>query len=109
MIPTEVDALGVPAEVNILGVTYRVDEVEIVDRENYYCVGKCDPRAATITVCRDLNESIKQQTIIHETIHAILESLSLHDESANEVLVQGLAAGIYNAWGDKIFGTGGSK
>lgn len=116
MIPAEASTFGIddaikemssrsaiPAEVKIFGVDYTVDEVEIVDRENYACVGWCDPRKATITVCRDLNDKIKQQTLIHEVIHAILESLSLHEESANEVLVQGLAAGINEAFGKRIF------
>jgi len=58
-------------------------------------MGISDSRLATIKIDKDVNLDMKEETLYHEVIHAILDSSGLHEESKNEQLVQTLAQGIY--------------
>lgn len=57
-----------------------MDYVEIDDNKNY--IGKCTYTNSTIEIVKGLSKTRREQTLIHELLHAMLNEagISNHDE-----------------------------
>ncbi len=86
-----------PKEVTVLGITYRVEEVEYISKEAFR-IGEINYTEQVIKIDRSLSEQKKGQVFMHELIHAVLDELGMSDWSANEHAVQNLAAVLYHVF-----------
>jgi len=86
--------------VNILGLTYTVERVPYILRDEYR-IGQLDPEKQEIKILDSLSEELAAQTLLHEVIHGILKQLKFFDEDNDEKLVQGLALGMYDCLKDE--------
>lgn len=80
--------------VNILGVDYKINEVE--------CVNKNEPRkgevnylTCEIKIDRAMPEKLKEQTLMHEILHATFEAIGLFDLAQDEEKVQSIATALH--------------
>lgn len=75
-------------------VEWTVEETEnkILNKDD---LGACSLYDAKIEIQKAANFQIKEETLYHELMHAILSSSGFYEESSNEQLVQTLAQGIY--------------
>lgn len=80
--------------INILGLEYKIEEVEQVDK-NQRLFGEIDYVNQIIKVEKDLTTDKKIEVLIHEIIHGIFEALSFEEENKNEHLTQALACSLY--------------
>jgi hypothetical protein len=85
--------------VNILGLTYTVELVPYILRDEYR-IGQLDPERQEIKILDSLSGELAAQTLLHEIIHGILKQLKRFDEDNDERLVQGLALGMYDCLKD---------
>lgn len=81
-------------EINILGITYTVKEVDVVN--------KFEPRKGEINyltneICIDKNmpESLKGQVLMHEILHAVFDLLGLGKLTEDEEKVQSIATSLH--------------
>ena len=86
-------------EINILGMTYHVEEVD--------CVNKFEPRKGEINfmtneirIDKSLPKDLKEQTLLHEIIHAICDLLGMDESCEDETKVQGLATALHQVLSD---------
>jgi len=82
-------------EVDILGITYKVLEVEQVDKMNYLVDGEIDYDKQTIKIKKELLNERKSEILWHEIIHGICEHLKIEELQKNEHLIQCIANAIY--------------
>lgn len=82
-------------EIDILGVTYKVIEVEQVDKTNYLVDGEINYDKQTISIKKDLLNERKTEILWHEIIHGICEHLQIEEIQKDEHLVQCLGNSIY--------------
>lgn len=83
-----------PEKVTILGLEYKVEEVEVVDRQEALW-GEIDYENLSIRIDVGLSEARKQQTLLHEIMHGILEELGYSELNEDETAVRGIAAALY--------------
>lgn len=83
-----------PEDLDILGLRYKIEQVP--------CVNKFEPRkgevdflANVIRIDENMPEDMKVQTLIHEVLHCLCDTLGLYDLNENETAIQSLAAGLY--------------
>ena len=59
-----------PSVINVLGKPYRVDYVKhtAIGSENY---GDCNDGKQIISVAEEIGKELEQDTLLHETIHAL--------------------------------------
>lgn len=81
-------------EINILGVIYTIEEVDIVDRYESK-KGEIDFLTNTIKIDRNLSRTSKEQTLMHEILHATFDLLGLYDDCEDEQKVQCLATALH--------------
>ncbi len=81
-------------EINILGVVYQVNEVDVVDKEDL-CKGKINYLTNEIRIDKGLVQSAKEQTLMHEILHAVFDLLGLDELNADESKVQGIATALH--------------
>ena len=65
------------------GINYQVKEVEYVEiNENKNYLGSCTHSTATIEILKSLSKDRKEQVLVHELVHAILNEAGYdeHDE-----------------------------
>ena len=86
-------------EINILGMIYHVEEVD--------CVNKFEPRKGEINfmtneirIDKSLPKDLKEQTLLHEIIHAICDLLGMDELCEDETKVQGLATALHQVLSD---------
>ncbi len=84
-------------EINILGVIYQVNEVDVVDKEEL-CKGKINYMTNEIRIDRGLVQSAKEQTLMHEILHAMFDLLGLDELNADENKVQGIATALHHVF-----------
>lgn len=82
-------------EIDILGITYKVIEVEQVDKTNYLVDAEIDYDNQTISIKKELSRERKSELLWHEIIHGICEHLQIRGIQKNEHLVQCLGNAIY--------------
>lgn len=80
--------------INILGLTYTIEEVEQVDK-NTRLFGEVDFVKQTIKIEKGLTEEKKLNVLLHEVLHAIFAELNFTNENENEHLIQSLANALY--------------
>lgn len=81
-------------KINILGLTYTIEEVEQVDK-NTRLFGEINYVDQTIKLEKGLSEEKKLNVLLHEIIHAVFEQLNFEKENENEHLIQSLANALY--------------
>lgn len=86
----------IPDSVNILGLDFPVLEMDNYDRHDVFD-GEIVFDAQTIKIWGCLSETKKEQVLLHEVVHGILNQLGYDEERDNEQLVQGLAVGLHQA------------
>lgn len=84
-------------EINIMGVIYQVNEVDVVDKEEL-CRGKIDYMTNEIRIDRGLVQSAKEQTLMHEILHAVFDLLGLYELNEDESKVQGIATALHQVF-----------
>ena len=82
-------------DIDILGITYKVLEVEQVDKTNYLVDAEIDYDKQTISIKKGLSDERKTELLWHEIIHGICEHLQIAEIQKNEHLVQCLGNSIY--------------
>lgn len=80
--------------INILGVNYKKEEVDIID-DNFEICGQIDYHKQKIKIKKDLGKDIKKVTLLHEIIHGIFENSGQRELNTNEDLINSLANSIY--------------
>lgn len=78
--------------INILGKTYTIVYINTIPGETEEVRGMVDDKIGTIYVRTDMSLDEVQETILHETIHAIELALCL---DMSEKLVSRLSVGLY--------------
>lgn len=82
--------------INILGIEYKIKEVDVIDEELEGVVnGKILYSQGIILIKKSLPDDIKKEVLYHEILHGILVRIGQNDLSCDEILVQGLANAIY--------------
>ena len=87
--------MKLPKEVNILGLTYEVREVDIVDKMQP-AYGEIDYEAQVIKIDISLSDERKGQVFMHELLHGILEALNYVSLNNDENAVQSISATLYH-------------
>ncbi len=87
--------MKLPEKINILGLTYAVMEVDVVDKMKP-SNGEIDFQTQTIKIDKELSQEKKEQVFMHELLHGILESLGLDALNSDENVVQSISATLYH-------------
>lgn len=81
-------------EINILGVIYKVEEVDTVN--------KTDPRRGEINyltngirIDKNMPKTLKNQVLMHEILHAIFDLLGFDNLAEDEEKVQSIATALH--------------
>ena len=82
--------------VDVCGIPFKVVEVDSNSRADM-SMGRSDCKTATITLNRDMPKEVKQSTLIHEWIHAVLDCAGFGEYSNDEKLVCALQNELYRA------------
>jgi hypothetical protein len=87
-----VDEMQIPSKVKILGITYDIEEVDVINRE-IFRLGEINYVSSKIKILSDLSVEKKEETLLHEIYHGIFNALEMdyHDE----VTIQKLAAVLH--------------
>lgn len=81
-------------KVKVCGIPFQVKEFEMNSRADM-AMGRSDILSATIHLSKGLDKEIRELTLIHEWVHAILDIGGYDLESQNEQLVNHLANELY--------------
>lgn len=81
-------------QIDILGVIYTVEEVEVVNKDEPR-KGEINFLTNRIKIDKELPESAKEQVLMHEILHAIFDLLGLHELSEDEQKVQSIATALH--------------
>lgn len=84
-------------EINILGVIYRVNEADVVDKGDP-CKGRINYLTNEIRIDKWLVQSAKEQTLMHEILHAVFDLLGLDELNADENKVQSIATALHHVF-----------
>jgi hypothetical protein len=79
--------MNIPESVKILGLIYQVEEVECIDAKNEETAGEADHNKLVIKLKSGLSSTQKENTLIHEIVHSILESLGDYEPSDDEKFI----------------------
>jgi Zn-dependent peptidase ImmA (M78 family) len=66
--------LVIPQKIKILGLIYDIEQVDYISREKDLA-GQFSESCLKILLRKDLPDQLKEQTLIHEIVHAILNSI----------------------------------
>lgn len=87
--------------VNILGLTYKVNEVEVVSKEELRA-GEINFLTQEIKIDKTLSVEKKNIALLHEVIHGICDQLHFEELSNNEQMVQGIAVALHQILKDGL-------
>lgn len=93
--------MKLPKTVNILGLTYEVQVVEVVDRHDALW-GKIDYEAQVIKIDASISDERKHQVFMHELLHGVLSALGFDRLNEDESAVQSISAALYHALSNQI-------
>lgn len=88
-------------QICILGITYTIKEVEYISRD-YIADGEINYSTDEIKLVKSLPKDRKEQTLMHELVHAVFEGLGMNELNSNEQLVQTLSAVLYQLFKSQI-------
>jgi hypothetical protein len=86
--------MNIPETIKILGIPYTVKEVPFISRDSA-TLGQIDYWQQEIKLVSGLKPELKEQTLLHEVIHGILQALGLNFEDENEKIVQSMASALH--------------
>ena len=84
-------------KINILGVTYTVNEVEVVNKEEPR-KGEINYLTGEIRIDRSMPKEIKDQTLMHEILHAVFDLLGMDKLAQDEKKVQSIATALHQVF-----------
>ena len=87
------------ARVVVCGIPYTVVEYEDNFDADAKHFGQVDFMKAEIRINKNLAKAVKDETLAHEVIHAILVHIGRADLSEDETFVQALGNAVYQAFG----------
>lgn len=85
--------MQIPKKFSLFGETYKVRQVIKVDREDNW--GEIDRTKNIIRIKKGLNQEQREQTFLHEVLHASLDNLGYEKLSDDEVFVDTLAKALH--------------
>ena len=88
-----------PRSIKVLNLDYRVVWCDADWRDQTESHGQCSYAKQTIRIQRTLPQ-VEADTLLHEVLHAISDSMSLDDNSTEEDFVSRLATGLTAVWRD---------
>lgn len=80
--------------INILGITYQIEEVAVVNKTEPR-KGEIDFLTGVIRIDKNMPKELKEQTLMHEILHAICDLLGYEKLCFDEKKVQGLATALH--------------
>ncbi|MGC4018911.1 MAG: hypothetical protein QM793_06595 [Muricomes sp.] len=86
-----------PKEINILGVFYTVEEVDTVNKTNPRR-GEINYLSNVIKIDKNMPNSLKEQVLMHEILHAVFDLLGLDKLAENEKKVQSIATALHQVF-----------
>ena len=89
-------------KIKIGGMEYQVKEVKFVEKNGENTLGECCLETAEILINEDISDSRKEQTIVHEMVHAMLFEVG-SSEYDNEELGNQLGLIMYQVLKDNDF------
>lgn len=84
--------MNIPQCVKILGLTYEIEQVECISREELK-LARIDYLHQKIYLLSDLGQQKKEQALLHEILHGIFNALG-HDYT-DEQLIQSVACALH--------------
>lgn len=87
--------------INILGVIYQVKEVDTVNKTNPRR-GEINFLTNEINIDRNMPESLKEQVLMHEILHAVFDLLGLDSLGEDEKTVQSIATALHHVFSTQI-------
>lgn len=87
-------------EIKILGLNYKLNYVDSISKEELR-VGEIDYLNQEIRILKDMEQGIKDVTLIHEVLHAIFNQLGFEEEQ-DEHLIQSLATSLYQVFIENV-------
>lgn len=89
--------------VKIGGITYSVEQVDVVEvNDDKNCIGACDRQDLVISLLKKLPRQRKDQTLIHEIMHAAVAEAGLEFDDEEDV-VNRLSIVLYQVLKDNDF------
>lgn len=83
-------------KVDVCGILFDVQEIESNCRTDG-SMGRSDSKMALITLNKEMPKEVKETTLIHEWLHAVLDCIGYGDYTNDEKLVCGLQNELYRA------------
>lgn len=81
-------------QLNIMGVIFTIQEVDVVDKANPK-KGEINYLTGEIKIDKNMPPTLKDQTLMHEIIHAICDLNGWYELGEDEEKVQGLATALH--------------
>ena len=81
-------------KIDILGVEYTVSEVDVVNKEELR-KGEINFLTNEIRIDKVLPDTLKEQVLMHEILHAVFELLGMEKLAMNERKVQSIATALH--------------
>ena len=81
-------------KINILGVLFTVEEVPVVNK-NEPRKGEINYLTNVIKIDESMPVSLKNQTLMHEILHAVFDLLGYQNLAEDEEKVQGIATALH--------------
>jgi hypothetical protein len=85
---------GLPAEVDILNLTYTINWMKPPEESCAENLGLCDFQAQVISVTRTLPRQSRAETLLHEIIHAINHGMGAPNKIDEEKFTTKMSIGI---------------
>lgn len=81
-------------KLKIMATEYKVEEVEQIDKYQRL-LGQINYEDESIKIDKNISEKAKEETLIHEMLHGILEKLGYTEINDDEQKVQSIASTLY--------------
>lgn len=81
-------------KLKIMATEFLVEEVEQIDKYERL-LGQINYTEQTIKIDKNISEDMKQEVLIHEILHGVLEKLGYEEINDDEQKVQSIASTLY--------------
>ena len=81
-------------KLKIMATEYSVEEVEQIDKYERL-LGQINYSEQAIKIDKNISEDLKQEVLIHEILHGVLEKLGYVELNDDEQKVQSIASTLY--------------